>query len=89
MMRCAAKYLSATIPIKKGDIMVAIANALYAAPMCTAFEFRNSDIYVPNVTYHEPQIKYSRSIMTDSLTKIVDLMWCSIGEEIYMDRCYR
>ena len=32
MIRCAAKYLSATIPIKNGEIIVAIAKALYAAP---------------------------------------------------------
>ncbi len=46
MIRWAAKKRSATIPIKKGEIMVAIANALYAAPICTPDDFRNSDMYV-------------------------------------------
>ena len=73
-MRWAAKNLSATIPIKNGEIIVAIASALYAAPICTPEDFKNSDMYVLMVTYHEPQIKYSRSIMTESLVKIDGLI---------------
>ena len=52
----AAKYLSAIMPIKKGEIIVAIASALYAAPIWMPEEFRNLVMNVPMVTYHEPQI---------------------------------
>jgi hypothetical protein len=40
------------------------------------------------VTYHEPQIKYSRSIITESLAKMVGFILGIIGEEIYRDSSY-
>jgi hypothetical protein len=61
----AAKNLSAIIPIKKGEIIVAIARALYTAPICIPVEPRNSVINVPIVTYHDPQMKYCRNIIKE------------------------
>jgi hypothetical protein len=55
---CAEKYLSATDPTKKGEMIVAIANALYVFPISAPDELSIFAMYVPAVTYHAPQIKY-------------------------------
>src|SRR5918993_2775023 len=79
-MRWAAKKRSATIPIKNGEIIVAIAKALYAAPICTPEDFKNSDMYVLIVTYQDPHIKYSKSIITESLVKVAGFILSLINE---------
>jgi hypothetical protein len=40
-------------------------------------------MYVAIVTYHAPQTKYSRNIMTDSLVKITGFIGVGKAEEIY------
>jgi hypothetical protein len=53
--------------MKNGEIIVAIARALYAAPIWIPVDSRYRDMYVLMVTYHDPQMKYSRSIINESL----------------------
>src|SRR5436853_4446199 len=74
MMLCAEKNLSATIPTKNGEMIVAMASAPYAAPIWVPFAPRYVPMYVPSVTYHDPQMKYSRSIIVESCARTVDLI---------------
>ena len=51
--------------------------------MSVPVDLRNSDMYVAIVTYHAPQIKYSSSIMTESLAKTEGFMRIGLRREIY------
>ena len=74
MMRCAAKNLSAIIPTKKGEIMVAMASAPYAEATCTPLDCKCVTIYVPMVTYQAPQMKYWRNIIMESRINLFAFM---------------
>jgi hypothetical protein len=54
--------------------MVAIASALYAAPIWMPLEWRFTLIYVFIVTYQDPQIKYSKNIIRQSRMEAVNFM---------------
>jgi hypothetical protein len=41
------------------------------------------------VTYQDPQTKYSKSIITESLVKIDGFINVDLAREIYRDRSYR
>ena len=66
------KNRSATIPIKKGLMIAAIAVAPYAVPICVSVKCRVVPRYVPIVTNHDPQTKYWRNIMIDSRQRPLD-----------------
>ena len=62
------------MPTKNGDTIAASAVVLYARPLCCPENFSVCSRYVPIVTYHAPQTKYSRNIITDSLIRIVEFI---------------
>ena len=55
-------------------MMVAIAMALYAAPICTPLACNTLSKYVPMVTYQDPQIKKLRNIINESRTRVETFM---------------
>ena len=69
-----AKNRSATMPTKNGDTIAASAVVLYARPLCCPENFSVCSRYVPIVTYHAPQTKYSRNIIAESLIRIVEFI---------------
>ena len=70
-----AKKRSATMPTKNGDTIAASAVVPYAAPLSVPEKLSVFSRYVPIVTYHAPQMKNSRNIITESLSRMV----CVIG----------
>ncbi len=68
------KNRSATMPMKNGDAIAAIAVAPYALPICASVKCSVLPRYVPIVTYHAPQTKYCRNIIADSFTRTLEVM---------------
>src|SRR6185312_13977569 len=68
-MRSVAKNRSATMPTKNGEIIAAMAVAPYASPTCVPSNLSDVPRYVPMVTNHAPQTKYSRNIIVESLAR--------------------
>ena len=63
--RSVAKYRSAIMPTKNGEIIADTAVVPYASPDCAPESRSVSASHVPIVTYHAPQTKYWRNIITD------------------------
>ena len=61
---------SATMPMKKGDTIAAIAIAAYEAATSLPLKCSVVPTYVPIVTNHTPQTKNWRNIITESLVLI-------------------
>ena len=59
------------MPTKNGDTIAASAVVPYAAPLSVPEKFSVFNRYVPIVTYHAPQMKNSRNIITESLSLMV------------------
>ena len=64
------KNRSATMPMKNGLTIAAIAIAPYALPICVSVKCSVWPRYVPIVTNHAPQTKYWRNIMTERRVRI-------------------
>ncbi len=59
------------MPTKNGDTIAASAVVPYAAPLSVPEKLSVFSRYVPIVTYHAPQMKNSRNIITESLSLMV------------------
>src|ERR671912_485889 len=76
-MRSVAKNRSATSPTKNGETIAASAVVLYASPLSWPENWSVLSRYVPMVTYHAPQTKYWRNIITDSFNRVAVGICCS------------